>query len=1558
MSERRSLLAPGIVLGLSLAWGSWLAASLSTMEPARGTISGVVVAEESGAPLAEARVVIAPEGPGGGRPVVCYTDEEGRFHAAALPVGSYRISASSRVHSMAASRVELAEGKSLSLRLELSPRTPFLEFSAHQKVVCSGEQVNLTCHGFLRSDTVRLWRYEVDLAGIITDPEQTISSIVNRINFRDSLPRGNPYLKLLGKREVRISTRGAEGDFHETITLPAMRPGMYVLCAEADGLVDADYVMVSDLGLVAKHAGRELLLYAVNLKDGKPARGARITCFVSGAAVAQGRTGADGLVRVRLPETLRAESLVVIGERGSSVAVLSSYYGMAPEDEAAIYFYTDRPIYRPGDTVRYNIIVRLRAGERYVVPAGEDVTVSVTDWRETKVHEKRGKLDSYGSIHGEFTLSSEALTGYYTVDIRMGAHRQRAGLQVAEYRKPEFEVAVEPERERYTRGETARVAVRAEYYFGVPVSGARAEYTVLRAPLWGMWPEGEGYYEEQQAGDVVATGTVTLDAYGRAEISIPTAGKVEREELGEQAQRFSVYVDVYDASRKYASGEGSFLVTQGEFYIALKPETMVARAGEAVAVALTCKDYEGRVQAGVSVRVVAELEDWVSGEFVYTKVAEEKLVTDEKGRAQFTLPASRQGYYRIRASARDRLGNTVSGTAYVWATGAKFARLAYGYPEIELVPDKEVYEVGDRAQVLINTSEAGAVALVAIEGAKLERAWVQELRANSTVIEFDIEERYLPNVYLSACYVAGREFVSQTKEIKVSRKPHKLNIAVRSDREVYAPGDVAVYTITTTDAAGRPKPARVSLAVVDEAIFALAPERAEDIVDFFYARRENAVRTQYSFPPIYLGNGDKAGAKISVRKWFPDTAFWSATLETGAEGRVRVRVKIPDTLTTWRATVRGYTKNTAVGASVHKVRCTKDFLVRLELPRFATQRDRLTIAAVVHNNTSERQRATVTLDAPKLNIRAKATRRVTVPAQGWTRVDWPAEVPGVGEAKIRVFARAESGLEDAMELTLPIVPHGRRAHTSFSGATRTAAEERLTVRRDIVPGTAQARVALAPTVLGPVFGALEYLARYPYGCTEQTMSAFLPDVVVAQALRELGRRDGNLERKLDDMVRAGLARLYRFQHDDGGWGWWRYDESDCWMTAYVLAGLTLAQRAGYRVNSVVLASASRCARWLGEEARKKKQLDEAAFAAWALSLRGEGKQFLLKVMDELEARRSPYGWALAVAALAELGEEDAARAAMELLWREAVDSGGLIHWRESRGRHWRSEYEVTAVALKAALAATPEDGRVARVVRWLLAERRGEHWLSTRDTAWAIYALADYVRQTGELQPEFDFRVLLDGKEIARGHMGPEQAFAPEIVVNVPREALAPGTEHMLRVEKEGRGMLYYSVTLEQVVELKTLAATLSGSGIAAERAYYVMRPEYDEKLKQTRFAPASEPTLRFESGQTVRVVLTVRAPEALEYMMIEEPIPAGCEVSVRENLDPWEWEWWYSDRVVRDEKIVFFARRLPEGEQRIEYELRPEIPGTYHAMPTEVYGMYDPRVRGAGAISVVEISD
>ena len=364
--------------------------------------------------------------------------------------------------------------------------------------------------------------------------------------------------------------------------------------------------------------------------------------------------------------------------------------------------------------------------------------------------------------------------------------------------------------------------------------------------------------------------------------------------------------------------------------------------------------------------------------------------------------------------------------------------------------------------------------------------------------------------------------------------------------------------------------------MVDASIYSLQADTTPNLFATFYSGQEVRVETDFSFAAQYSGGGVQTmpgpagprgaeGQAIRVRRQFADTAYWNPSVLTDPSGTARVSFLLPDNLTTWRASARGITLNTQVGDATNDVVSTMPLLVRLELPRFYVAGDEATVSAIVHNATDAARSVQASIEASGAQLYGDAKRTITLEAGKDVRLDWKAKVDrNAGPVRFLVTADGGPGAQDATELTQPKQEDGLRvvdAHAdTISDAYGTA-----TVDLTKLPHAASIAVSLSPSLAEPIFGALDFLQTYPYGCAEQTMSSFLPDLIVARTLRQLHTNQAPRP-GLNSWVSLGIQKLYRYQHNDGGWNWWEDDQTDGDMTAYVLWGLVQAREAGYLVD--------------------------------------------------------------------------------------------------------------------------------------------------------------------------------------------------------------------------------------------------------------------------------------------------------------------------------------------------------------------------------------------------------
>lgn len=773
---------------------------------------------------------------------------------------------------------------------------------------------------------------------------------------------------------------------------------------------------------------------------------------------------------------------------------------------------------------------------------------------------------------------------------------------------------------------------------------------------------------------------------------------------------------------------------------------------------------------------------------------------------------------------------------------------------------------------------------------------------------------------------------------------------------------------------------------------------------------------------------------VQVRNDFRSTILWLPDVKTDADGMANVKVKYPDSLTTWSATARVATAGNQFGIGSSSTRTKQPLIVRLQAPRFFVVGDQVTVSAVINNNTEETMRVSPALSAEGLTLQAVGAQpAVEVKANSETRVDWQVNVTHASEAKLKVEARGAK-YADAMEKTFTIFEHGIEKFISRSGKMRgDSVSIKLDIPKERRADSTALTVQIAPSMATTMLDALPYLIDYPYGCTEQTMSRFLPAVITAKTLRDLGLKPedamhkifGGIEAEtasathpkgrrdlaeLDRITKAGLARLYDFQHQDGGWGWWKDGESDHLMTAYVVWGMTLARQAGIDVNAESL---SRAVAYLDKEiVEKENSYDAQAWMLHALAVyhaeqkRAEVGKFQATAFTNLWNNReklNAYTRALLALAANSYGYSAHAKTLIENLEngvkidshpdtsivQRGVQSSdpsviATAHWGED-GIYWHwSEggVEATSFVLRALLAIDPKNKLIEPVTNWLIKNRRGAQWSNTRDTAIAVLTLNDYLHASGELQPALGYELLVNGSPVVTKQLTAADTLSAPTRFAVPREIVRDGLNEVTIVRKNGSGPLYFSAeaeffSLEEPVKP-------AGNEIFVRRQYFklVNHPTLLKGIVSERLPLNDGETVK--SGERVEVVLTVEAKNNYEYLLFEDLKPGGLEaVQIRSGQSlyirelksaalngknaslmnfnaPSEFtgqaRWVYQE--LRDRKVALFIDRLPQGVWQLSYELRAEAPGAFHALPVLGHAMYVPEIRTNGAETRIRVAD
>jgi hypothetical protein len=696
-----------------------------------------------------------------------------------------------------------------------------------------------------------------------------------------------------------------------------------------------------------------------------------------------------------------------------------------------------------------------------------------------------------------------------------------------------------------------------------------------------------------------------------------------------------------------------------------------------------------------------------------------------------------------------------------------------------------------------------------------------------------------------------------------------------------------------------------------------------------------------------------------VRKAFPDTAYWNPTVRTGPDGHARIEFNFPDALTTWRATIRGMTDDGKAGSVITRVLVRKNLIVRLAAPRFVRQGDEAVLKVIAHNYLESAKDVTFALDVAGLDVLSGQTTKINVPARGESVAEWRVRARATGSATLTAKALTNEE-SDALEIPLPILPYGVKQRGASSGAVFSGsgqAQWSYNFPANSDAGTRAVTVTIAPSVAGTVLDALDYLTGYPWGCTEQTMSSFLPDVIVAQAVDKLHLKSPTDRVTLNKMVSAGLERLYNYQHDDGGWGWWPDDPSRVFMTAYVVSGLGQARDAGYKIDDNRL---NRGRQWLLTTLSQHPDMisDLRAYALYALATTGGVPKEQFDPLWSDRAKLSNETLAIAGLALDAAGDSRANQAAKILEFKAKV-SGDNVWW-ESQFDNLLDEWgdnspEATSFALKLLIRQDRTSSLVPKAALWLGQHRSGDYWETTKQTTMVIAGLTDYLSLSGELANSSDVEVLINGTSVGSHHFAPADAFGIPWKIKVPAQQLGSGGQ--LTVRKTGSGITYWSAESQWYSADKKLYQNGQLS-LNATRDYYLLQKKQDKPDDPITYdlVPLHGPV---HIGDIVAVRFAIAGTD-WKYMLSEDPIPAGTEFLERGDLyklnnKPDWWADWFTRKEFHDDRAAFFNTEFTRRTEYV-YLLKVVTPGRFVISPAQSGPMYQPSVNATTDPATLEV--
>ncbi len=764
---------------------------------------------------------------------------------------------------------------------------------------------------FRNGSAVTFSAYRIRVSRLLEDVKAYISAEPRQLDWQKIDPNNIGWrlvhenqTKYIGQQvaawQVDLDPAAGHWDRHITVKFPdALKSaGAYLVTAKMEaGNTARIIVWVSDTVIVKKPLKQQMLYYVADAVSGKALTGVNLEFFGYRTQHIKG-TKRYRVIHTRLTEQTDKNGLVLIdpsdmannmswlataatpGGRLAFLGFSNVWYPGYDDNEynqTKTLIMTDRPVYRPAQTVSFKAWVRHARYDRDDTSdfAGRQFTVRIHNPKNEQVYSQILTADAYGGIEGEFKVATDAPLGVYRISHGHSSVYGGQTFRVEEYKKPEFEVKVEAPVEPVMLGEKITATIKAAYYFGAPVTEATVAYKVLRSehdgrwypsfywdwfygpgywwyaydypwypgwetwgclrPIWQWWP-----HWPQQQPEIVAEGEVKIGKDGTVKISIDTA--LAKLIHGDSDHRYTIKAEVRDQSRRTIVGQGEVLAARRPFKVYAWLDKGYYRVGDTIKAGFKAQTLDQKPVSGKGRLKLLRI-TYKNNQPRETQVAAWPLNTNAAGSAEMQIQASRPGQYRLSYTVTDAKNHTIEG-GYIFTVreGIGDDGADYRFAKIELVPDRSEYAPGDTLRLQVNTNRPGAAVMLfvrPVNGVYLPPR-VIAMAGRSALEEIRISKKDMPNFFVEAVTVYDGKVYSDVREIAVPPEKRVLNVAVTPSQTDYRPGQKASLKVRLTDFFGEPFQGSAVISVYDRAVeYISGGSNVPEIRSFFWKWRRH-----------------------------------------------------------------------------------------------------------------------------------------------------------------------------------------------------------------------------------------------------------------------------------------------------------------------------------------------------------------------------------------------------------------------------------------------------------------------------------------------------------------------------------------------------------------------------------------------------------------------------------------------------------------------------------------------------------------------------------------------
>lgn len=1132
-------------------------------------------------------------------------------------------------------------------------------------------------------------------------------------------------------------------------------------------------LLISDMGIVAQKDSKDKVI--VNILDivkNTPLKDVDIKAIsVNNQVLEEKKTDKNGEVTFKNGEKI----FYLLAQNKGEVSILKlsdsklSYDGFLVDGEyrdggMRAFVYSDRGVYRPGDSINIGVIARDEEGK---YPEGQPIKVDVFTPRGDKYID--GKVIEEGK-NGFFTYSfdtkKESETGIWEVTVYVGGEKERRfSLKVPVESIVPYKIEVEGDfPESIDDGVNLLGEINAQYLFGAPAENLKyqSDLTIREKKLsFERYKNFVFSNPTTYVADIKMTQKGELDSEGKGKVEFNLSESIPKN-LNLEGE---IVTRVIEPSGRPVIDIDSVKINRFDSYVGIElPENRYIKSGDKLNLQVVTVSEDGNSLVSgrkLKYRVYKNEYSWWWDYYNYNNflksiktdknsvlLYEGEITTTDK---PYLLDYEIEGGGEIFVEVEDMQTHQSAGIN-LYASTWQDSSVSKKIDKLKIETDKKEYSIGDRARVKFE-GEKGTRALITLEksGEIIKRYW-QEIESTTNIIEIDVDEKLFPNGYVTVALFQKYENSNNDRPIRlygavpiiVNDESKKLEIKLDTP-VVLKPNEKFSINVEAT------KKMDYTISVVDEGLLQITNYKTPNPYDYFYQKEGLQLSTYDNYSEIigrtfgdvhqvltaggdgYLmaearmnKSANSFGFEQSER--FEPLAIYRGVLTTDDEGRGSVELQLPNYTGAVRVMVTG-ASGESYGTAWKKVEVKAPVVTNFSMPRVLKVGDEFQVPIKLFATEGNIGKADVELEFLGKKYSESVELKNGESKDIFFNVKVGNEI-GNKEASLKIKSSDYTN-EEVVKIDVT----SNNPYTYLNNVEYVESEKTFEFPEESIEGSAKGKVVVSSSPILAIDNRLKELIRYPYGCVEQTISTIFPQLFVDT----LSKSEEISKEQSVKNINSGIAKLSGFQLEDGSFSYWAGNrEGDLWATNYVGHFMVMAKERGYYIPDSLYNS------WLRFAIEKSKEsdypLNYKAYLLYILALGHEAQisemNYIydnnLKDLDEISK------WYLA-SAYALIGESEVAKEIANKL-STVVEKKTFDYYVDSYGSNLRDK----AVVLNSYYTIY---GKVEKnLYESIVSTLQSQNWLSTQSIGYSMMSIAQVVEDSEK--KEVSGKLIVDGKEI------------------------------------------------------------------------------------------------------------------------------------------------------------------------------------------------------------------